>query len=722
MTCASCVNTIEKALSQVKGVTDASVNLVEKKAVVEGNASTKDIIQAVSKVGYGAKEITARDRTEKEPEQDPHIQKIFYKSLVAGILGIFLFALDVASHSPRLDLKEGQIFWVVIGILTLGILIYSGGHFFKGAFQGLKNLSASMDTLIALGTGSAWIYSMILTLWPFVVPFFAQHTYFESTCIILAFINLGMVLEAKARKKTSKALSQLLELQPKTARVIRNFKEMEIPISEIEVADVIHIRPGDKIPVDGMIIEGYSSIDESMLTGESFPVEKKIKDQVFGGTINKSGSFLFKAQKIGKDTVLAHIVEMVRRAQNTKPRIGKLVDKIASVFVPVVIGISAITFYIWLMYGPEPQISFAFVTMMTVLIIACPCALGLATPISIMLGVGKAARQGILIRNGEALELVGKLTTLVLDKTGTLTEGKPTVSEIISSSDWDSEKLLQWAASLEHHSRHPLAEAMIKELQKKNKPLLQVKEFYSEAGQGVKGNIENKTIYVGNQLFMENNNIDILDFSQKIQQKAVEAHSPIYVAIEKKGEGVIFITDPIKKDSKSAIEKFHSLGLNVVMVTGDHSSSAQAVARSLNIDKVFSQVLPQEKVKKIEELQNKGEIVGMVGDGINDAPALTKAHVGFAIGTGTDVAIESGDVVLTGESLMGVYRAIAVSQATIKNIKQNLFGAFIYNMLAIPIAAGILYPLFEILLNPMIAGAAMALSSVTVVTNANRLR
>ena len=527
---------------------------------------------------------------------------------------------------------------------------------------------------------------------------------------------------SRARGKPSEAIKRLIGLQPKTARVIRNGQEMDVPISEVGLDETLRVRPGEKIPVDGVIIEGHSSVDESMLTGEPMPVEKKVGDEVTGGTLNTSGTFLFQAKHIGADTALARIIEMVRRAQSSKPAIGRLADKISSVFVPAVLIIAVLTLLAWFNLGPEPKLSFMLVTTMTVLIIACPCALGLATPISIMVGVGKAAEYGILIRNGEALQQAGKLTTVVLDKTGTVTAGHPTVTMLVPIAGFDDKQLLIFAASLEAGSEHPLAQAIVEAAHTRSLSLLPLSGFEALTGRGVRGSVDGRAVLFGNARFMNEQGIELDDLPTRAAQLAEQAQTPMYLAVDGKAAGIVAVADPIKPDSKAAIARMHALGLKVVMITGDNHATADAVARQVGIDEVLAEVLPGDKAAKVAELQGRGKVVGMVGDGINDAPALAQADVGYAIGTGTDVAIESADVTLMRGSLHGVPDAIAISRATVRNIKQNLFGAFIYNVLGIPIAAGVLYPFIGLLLNPVIAGAAMAMSSVTVVSNANRLR
>jgi len=582
--------------------------------------------------------------------------------------------------------------------------------------------NANMDTLIALGTGSACLYSFVIVLFPDSVPSLARHAYFEAAVIIIGLINFGSALEMKARGKTSEAIKRLIGLQPKTARVLRDGKEIDISISEVGLDETLRVRPGERIAVDGIIIDGHSSIDESMLTGEPMPVEKNVGDEVSTGTINSSGTFLFVSKRIGSDTVLAQIIDMVRQAQSTKPAIGRLVDKVASIFVPAVLILSVVTYLIWFNFATVDAASYALVTTMTVLIIACPCALGLATPISIMVGVGKAAEMGILIRNGDALQQAGKLTTIVLDKTGTVTEGKPAVTEVITAEGMDKNVLLTMGASIEAGSEHPLAAAIVGYANDQNVSLLKAEKFEAITGQGVSGLIKDQTVLFGNARLMKNQNVDISSLENKSQELSQQGRTSMYLALSGKLQGIIAVSDPIKKDSIAAIKRLHELGMKVVMLTGDNQHTANAVAKQVGVDEVIAEVLPQDKSAKVVSLQETGEQVAMVGDGINDAPALAQANVGFAIGSGTDVAIESADITLMRGSLHGVADAVAISRATLRNIKQNLFGAFVYNTLGIPVAAGILFPFFGILLNPMIAGAAMAMSSVTVVSNANRLR
>jgi Cu+-exporting ATPase len=579
-----------------------------------------------------------------------------------------------------------------------------------------------MDTLIALGTGAAWLYSMLVVFLPQLLPEMARHVYFEATAMIIGLINLGLALEVKARGRTSEAIKRLIGLQAKTARVVRDGKEVDILIENVVLDDIVRIRPGDKVPVDGVVIDGRTNMDESMLTGESVPVVKKIGDTVATGTLNKTGSILFKASRVGKDTALAQIIDMVKHAQNSKPPIGRLADVIAAYFVPSIMIIAVISALVWLNFGPSPTVAFAVVSATTVLIIACPCALGLATPMSVMVGVGKAAEAGVLIGNGEALQTASKVTVMVVDKTGTITLGQPKVTDVVLASAMSKAQALQLAASLEAGSEHPLAQAIVDSAKEQGIDPGRVTDFNAIAGHGVEGVVDTQRVYFGNQRLMHDKNIEIDAYLEQAQAFAEDAKTPMYLAVEGELAAIVAVADPIKNDSIAAIERLQTNGLRVVMLTGDNRATAAAVAKKVGITEFYAEVLPQDKTDKIKQLQMEGEIVGMTGDGINDAPALAIADVGFAIGTGTDVAIESADITLMRGSLHGLADAIAISKATLKNIKQNLFGAFIYNAAGVPIAAGILYPFFGLLLSPVIAGAAMAFSSLTVVLNANRLR
>jgi len=721
MSCAGCVAAVETALKNTAGVTMASVNFAEHTATVEGDVDASTLVNQVVSAGYGAAELRGvEDEQEKEAAEMAHYRKLLKMSGVAAVVGFPLFVVGMAGGLPGID---NSLFWFAIGLLTLFVLVYSGGHFYTGAWKSAIHHNANMDTLIALGTGTAWIYSMVILVFPSLLPDMARHAYFEAASIILALINLGSALEMRARGKTSEAIKRLIGLQPRTARVIRDGKEQDIPIQDVGLDETLRVRPGERIAVDGIIIDGHSSIDEAMLTVEPVPVAKQIGDEVSAGTINKSGTFLFQAKRIGKDTALSRIIEMVRSAQASKPAIGRLADQVSAVFVPSILIITVLTFLAWYNLGPDGQtITFAIVTAMTVLIIACPCALGLATPISIMVGVGKAAEFGALIRNGDALQQAGRLETIILDKTGTVTEGRPSVTEVVALNDWTEDTVLQWAASLEHVSEHPLAEAIVDAAKDRQLELHSAEQFNAITGHGVEAVIDGKQVLLGNRKLMQDRDIDISALQEQAEAQMRKAQTPVYIAVENQAAGIISVADAIKQDSVAAIQRMHALGLKVILLTGDNRATAEAVAEQLGIDEVIAEVLPQDKADKVAELQRLGERVGMVGDGINDAPALARADVGFAIGTGTDIAIESADITLMRGSLHGVADAIAISRVTVRNIKQNLFGAFVYNSLGVPIAAGVLFPFTGLLLNPIIAGAAMSLSSVTVVSNANRLR
>ncbi len=724
--CASCVGKIESALKKVPGVTNAEMNFAQRTVSVSGNALNSVLIQAVENAGYNAKVSEAASdedaMSEKEAADQNYYKRLMREMTIALTLGVPLMAYSLIVGEMTVSSLTEQVVWFLVGLLTLGIMYFSGKHFYVGAWQSFKNHSANMDTLIALGTGTAWLYSMVVVFAPDVVPEMARHVYFEATAMIIGLIDLGLALELKARGRTSEAIKRLIGLQPKTARVIRDNKELDIAIDQVLMNDVVRVRPGEKVPVDGEVIEGHTSIDESMLTGEPMPVEKSEGDEVVAGTINKTGSILFKATRVGKDTALAQIINMVKRAQNSKPPIGRMADIISAYFVPVVMIVAVVSALVWLNFGPDPAIAFAIVSATTVLIIACPCALGLATPMSVMVGVGKAAEAGVLIRNGEALQTASKITAMILDKTGTITLGAPKVTDVLVAGDYDEQSVLQLAATLESGSEHPLAMAIVESAQEQGIQTGKVENFNAIAGHGVQADVDGKTLLFGNEKLMHAHGIELGDFIGKAQALAADAKTPMYFAIDNAFAAIIAVADPIKEDSIAAIKRLQKNGIRVVMLTGDNRDTAKAVANKAGITEFFAEVLPEEKSAKVQELQMQGEIVGMTGDGINDAPALAIANVGFAIGTGTDVAIESADITLMRGSLHGLADAIAVSKATLANIKQNLFGAFIYNVAGVPFAAGVLYPFFGLLLSPVIAGAAMAFSSLTVVTNANRLR
>ncbi|MEM1243964.1 MAG: copper-translocating P-type ATPase [Pseudomonadota bacterium] len=656
-------------------------------------------------------------------QERKYYREMLTKFIIAAILGsIFLFG-SYLNWFPEIAPGVHQIFWLGAAIITLGTMVYCGSHFFVGAWHATKIHQATMDTLVALGTGAAWIYSFLMIIFPGFFPESARHAYFDTALLVMSLINLGQALEIRARGKTSQAIKKLIGLQAKTASVIDNGVETSKPIDQVTMNDVIKVRPGEKVPVDGEVIEGNTTIDESMLTGEPLAVKKAPGDSVTGGTVNQTGSFLFKATRVGAEATLSQIIKMVQQAQHTKPNISRIVDKVANIFVPAVMIVAVITAMIWFNFGPQPIAAFVLITTIAVLLIACPCALGLATPISIMVGIGKAAENGVLIRNGQALQTAGKLNTIVLDKTGTITQGKPSVTDIIPINDKiTAEEILTYAASLEQDSEHPLATAILLQAQAKN--LTKAKEFKAIPGHGIKAKIDDKTFLLGNKKLLQKFNITFNTAAETINQLSQQAKTIVFLADESQLLGIIAIADPIKSEAKTILQKLSHLNLKIIMLSGDNQKTARAVAAQVGIAdaNVIAEVLPQDKANEVKKLQQQGLTVAMVGDGINDAPALAQANVGFAIGSGTDIAIESADITLLGGDLAGIANAINISRLTMRNVKQNLVGAFGYNTLGIPIAAGILYPFLGILLNPIFAGGAMALSSLTVVLNANRLR
>ncbi len=724
--CASCVGKIEGALKQVEGVNDAVMNFAQRTVTITGNATADVLVQAVEGAGYNAKSRSVESEEnlleEKEEADWAYYKRLMREMTIALSLGIPLMIYSIVVGEMTVTTTFERIVWLIVGLLTLGVMVFSGKHFYTGAWKSLVNHNANMDTLIALGTGTAWLYSMVVVFFPSVVPEMARHVYFEATAMIIGLIDLGLALEVKARGRTSEAIKRLIGLQAKTARVVRDGKEVDIVIEQVLLDDLVRVRPGEKLPVDGVVIEGHTAVDESMLTGEPMPVEKLTGDEVVAGTLNKSGTIVFRATRVGKDTALAQIINMVKRAQNSKPPIGRLADVISAYFVPVVMIIAIVSALAWLNFGPSPAVAFAIVSATTVLIIACPCALGLATPMSVMVGVGKAAEAGVLIRNGEALQTASKITAMILDKTGTITLGAPKVTRIHLAHSDNEENVLQLAASLEAGSEHPLAMSIVESAHERGLKPGPVEQFHAIAGHGVEGVVGGRQLLFGNEKLMHDQKVEVSGYIEVAQAMAADAQTPMYFAVDGVLAAIIAVSDPIKEDSIAAIQRLQKNGIRVVMLTGDNRATAKAVAAKVGITEVFAEVLPEDKSNKVAELQMQGEIVGMTGDGINDAPALALANVGFAIGTGTDVAIESADVTLMRGSLHGLADAIAVSKATLRNIKQNLFGAFIYNVAGVPFAAGVLYPVFGLLLSPVIAGAAMAFSSLTVVSNANRLR
>jgi len=653
-------------------------------------------------------------------------KKLIQKLLVGAILSIIIFFISL-NIIPGINAISDQIRFIILFILTLPVQVWVGSQFYKGLVVVFKYRTADMNTLIAIGTLSAFIYSTIVTFFPklFTRAGIELHVYFETAAIIITLILLGRFLEARAKGRASSAIKKLMQLEAKTARVIVNDKEKEIDIDEVKVDDIILVKPGEKIPVDGIIIDGSSAIDESMVTGESIPVEKDKDDEVIGATLNTSGAFKFKATKVGKDTVLSQIIKLVEEAQGSKAPIQRLADTVASFFVPIVIGIAIVTFIVWIIWGPSPSITFALVSFVAVLIIACPCALGLATPTAIMVGTGKGAENGILIKDATSLELAHKLNTIVMDKTGTLTKGEPVVTDIIlkeKDSSYSSEELLRISASSELQSEHPLGKAIIKKADELNIKLSEPKNFKSITGKGIYAEVGGKKILKGNLVLMKENSIILGNLEKTALDLADDGKTPIFISIDEKAIGIIAVADTLKDNAREVVEKLYRLGLEVVMLTGDNKNTANAIAKRAGIERVLSEVLPEHKTDEIKKLQEEGKTVAMVGDGINDAPALVQADVGIAIGTGTDIAMESSSITLIKGNLEGVLKAIMLSRNTIKVIKQNLFFSFFYNSILIPIAAGVLYPIIGILISPMFAAAAMALSSISVISNSLRLR
>ena len=720
--CASCVNTIESALKSVDGITGAHMNLADRTATATGHADPQALIRAVESSGYGASQIEDPDAADdrKQEEDRKQYKTLLVKMAVSLGLGLGLMIWGMGFGTMMVT-SENQPIWLTLGVVTLGVMAVTGGHFFSGAWKAFRHHNANMDTLIALGTGTAWVYSMTVASIPDALPEMARHVYFEASAMIIGLINLGQALELRAKGKTSEAVRRLLDLRAKTARVIRDGEEQDLPVEQVRAGDHIRVRPGEKLPVDGEITEGSTRVDESMLTGEPMPVSKGEGDEVSAGTINTHGAIIYRATRVGSETALAQIIRLVKKAQGSKPAIGRLADRISSIFVPSVMLIAVVSALVWYNVGPEPAVVHMMVAATTVLIIACPCALGLATPMSVMVGVGKAAEYGALIRQGDALQTAGKLDLVILDKTGTITEGHPAVTRF-HATDGDTGRLLALAAGLEQHSEHPLAEAIMAKAKDQGATPDNVTRFEALNGKGVQGELDGQTARLGNRRWLESENIDLAELQEEANAITAEAGTPLFLALGNQALGVVGVADAVKQDSEAAIRRLHDAGIRVMMVTGDVDGTARAIAEKTGIDDYRAEVLPEDKATIVSEMRGKGYTVAMVGDGINDAPALAAADVGFAIGTGTDVAIESAGITLMRGSLHGVADAIEISRATVRNIHQNLFGAFAYNSLGIPVAAGLLYPVWGILMSPILAGAAMSLSSVTVVTNANRLR
>jgi Cu+-exporting ATPase len=732
MTCASCVARVEEALKSVPGVVSVAVNLASEKATVEylDSVTAADLRRAVSDAGYelGEEAETLEDVTAAARREIKNVRNRFIFAVVFGVIIMVLGWLPDFSGRP-------YVLWA----LATPVQFWAGWRFYRGFWGALKHRTADMNTLIAVGTSAAYFYSAVAVLFPSLLTIggVAPHVYFDTSSMIIALILLGRFLEARAKGQTSAAIKKLVGLQPKTALVVRNGKEAEIPVEDVRVGDLILVRPGERVPVDGIVKQGTPALDESMVTGESLPVEKKEGDEVIGATINKTGSFQFEATRIGKDTTLARIVRLVEEAQGSKAPIQRLADVIASYFVPVVIGIALVTFIIWYFFGPAPSLTFAFLNFIAVLIIACPCALGLATPTAIMVGTGKGAEQGILIRSAEALERLYKINTLLVDKTGTLTEGKPEVTDILTVPGISEDEVLALAASVEHDSEHPLAEAVVRLAQDKKLELSPAAGFTAIPGHGASARVNGKDLLLGSLRLMQDRGVKPQGLDEKAEDLLKGGKTVMFLAAEGKAVGVIGLADTLKPDAAAVMAAIRGSGIEVVMVTGDNIRTAGAIACQAGIDRVLAEVLPENKSGEIKKLQDEGRIVAMVGDGINDAPALAQADVGIAIGTGTDIAMETGDITLISGDLSGIATAISLSRRTIRTIKQNLFWAFAYNVLLVPVAAGVLYLAFGSrgvpsglsgvlgehgFLNPILAAAAMAVSSITVVSNSLRLR
>ena len=737
MHCAACVGRVEKALEAVPGIVGAAVNLVDARASLRVDPDVYDAgaaVDAVYDAGYDAEVIElsgdilaeAAAGAESEDEQREAEYRALLRRVWVGVaLTVPVVLIGHAQMIPGLrgiDESTMRVLHILSGVLTIPIVGWVGRGFFTRAWAQLRRRESTMDTLIALGTGSAFLYSVAAVTVPGIFPPGTAHPFFEAAAVVITLVLLGQALEAKAKGRTSRALRSLLELRPERTLRVEDGVEVEVDVSDLVVGDRVRIRPGDRIPVDGTVDDGLSAVDESLVTGESVPVAKEPGDEVIGGTVNREGTFTFAVSHVGADTVLARIVEQVRAAQGSKPPIQRLADRIASVFVPAVVAIALTAGTIWFLVGPDPRLNYAVVVAVAVLVISCPCALGLATPISVMIGIGKAAEHGILIRNGEALERFRRVDTIVLDKTGTITMGEPEVTDILPVAGATEDDVLAAAASVEAHSEHPIAQAILAEAQRRGLQPGPVSEFLSVPGQGVQGSAGGAAIVAGTEEFLRSRSIDVTPVAGVLEQLAENGRTPVLTARDGTVLGAIGVADRVAEDAAEAIARLRRTGVRVAMLTGDHPAAARAVANEVGIDIVHARVKPDEKADRVSALQAEGSVVAMVGDGVNDAPALAQADVGVAIGSGTDVAVEAADITLLGDSLLGVVNAHDLSASTMRNVRQNLFGAFIYNTLAIPLAAGVFFPWLGILLSPMVAGAAMAFSSVTVVTNANRLR
>lgn len=728
MNCAACVRRVEKSLLSVPGVKDASVNLAASKATithVSGSATAAELKQTLDDAGYQLLGVVGEAGSDPlEAARKRELNDLKLKLIVGFVLTALIHAGSAPHWFPFLNSIPHEQMLIALLIMTTPAVFWVGDRFFIGAWKAAKQRTTDMNTLVAVGALSAYLYSSLVTFFPgfFTTAGIAPHVYFDGAAMIVTLILLGRFLEARAKGKTSMAIKRLMGLKPKTARVVKDGREIDIPIDMVAREDIIIVRPGEKIPTDGVVVSGNSTVDESMLTGESIPVAKEAGSEVFGATINKSGSFMFQATKVGAETALAQIIRLVEEAQGSKAPIQRLADKVASIFVPVVFGIAALTFVVWYLLVPDPIFSRALLNFVSVLIIACPCAMGLATPTAVMVGTGMGAEKGILIKGGESLEKAYKLNTVVFDKTGTLTKGEPEVTDLLPATDTDGKDLLETAVSIEAVSEHPLASAIIAKGRSEGVVAQPVDGFEALSGLGVRGVISGNNVLLGNLRLMEQEGTSLNGLGSRAKTLSDEGKTVVFVARDGHALGLIGLLDVARESARETVQALKTMGLKVVMITGDNDKTARAVAQAVGIDEVLSEVLPGDKAAEVRRLQGKGRVVAMVGDGINDAPALTAADIGIAIGAGTDVAIESSDITLIKNDLRLVPSAIKLSFQTMKVIKQNLFWAFFYNTLGIPIAAGVLYPFFGILLSPVFAAAAMALSSVSVVSNSLRLR
>jgi len=734
MSCASCVSNVEKALSAVPGVSRASVNLATERAHVElaGQVAVADLIKAVEKAGYEARSLDeARSDVKQETQsdkRDAEAVELKKNVILAAVLTLPVFILEMGSHlvpSVHMFVMETigmQNSWYFQFVLTTLVLFGPGMRFFKKGIPALLRAAPDMNSLVVVGTTAAWGFSVVATFWPDILPDGTANVYFEAAAVIVTLILIGRYLEARAKGRTSAAISRLVGLQAKSARVVRDGETLDVPLEDVRVGDIVQVRPGEKVPVDGEVIEGSSYVDESMITGEPIPVVKETGAEVVGGTINKTGAFTFRATKVGRDMVISQIVRMVEDAQADKLPIQAKVDKVTGWFVPAVLGAALITFIAWLIIGGTAMMGFALVNAIAVVIIACPCAMGLATPTSIMVGTGRAAEFGVLFRRGDALQTLRDASVIAVDKTGTLTQGKPALAHFAVVDGIDKNKALALIAAVEARSEHPIADAIVTAAKEKNLKLGDVSAFESIPGFGLKAEVAGHEVAIGADRYMAKLGLDVAIFADDASRLGDEGQTPLYAAIDGKLAAIITVADPMKETTPAAIAAMHEQGLKVAMVTGDNRRTAQAIAKRLGIDEVVAEVLPDGKVEALKRLSAGGKRIAFVGDGINDAPALAAADVGIAIGTGTDIAIESADVVLMSGDLRGVVNAIAISKATIRNISENLFWAFAYNVALIPVAAGVLYPITGTLLSPVLAAGAMALSSIFVLSNALRLR